>query len=57
MTKNPAKKPKTDTMLALRLDANGIAELLGLSVAASTSYGAKAVSSRPATGSTASWMR
>jgi hypothetical protein len=33
MTKNTAKKPKTDAMLALRLDANGIAELLGLGVA------------------------
>jgi hypothetical protein len=33
MTKNPAKRPKTDAMLALRLDANGIAELLGLGVA------------------------
>jgi hypothetical protein len=33
MTKNPAKKPKADAMLALRLDAGGIAELLGLSVA------------------------
>jgi hypothetical protein len=33
MKKNSAKTPRTDAMLALRLDSDGIAQLLGLSAA------------------------